>query len=438
MPEIATAPPPAAPPASIQPNPPGPNLTEAFAGFDALVAPPAPDTPPPDKTTEPPPEGRDGSPSRPAGTPPPDKSDDKTPPPKPGETKPAETVPPKEKAATLRELLDRTRHEAADWKSKYDALVAESQKPKDDPEKAQLLKDREAWNKTRTELENELKFASYERSAEYKEKYQQPFLDTYAQGGKLIAALNFKEPDTVDPADGTVIEPGKTRKATEADWDQLMGLSDEDAANRFIAEHFGHNAARITVMRDKVLDLHGRMRAVVEDYRKQGTERETRLQETVANQRKEISTRWHAANQHAAGKYPAIFAPDPADPKGNTLLEAGYRLADLAFGVLDPADLPKLPPAIQSKFVNGQLPPAELVNLHSAIRNRAAVFDRNQFRLTQKDARIKELEDKLKGYEASEPQRGQARKVEAGGKPGVPSTLADVDSAFDRIAAGNG
>lgn len=424
--EAPTAPP---PPASTQPNPPGPNLSEAFAGFDALVAPPAPDTPP----TKPAPE----SPPEKAPPAPPEKTvPDKTPPPaKPGEppapeTKPA--TPPPEKAGVLRRERD-------EWKQKYEALAAESQKPKDDPEKAKLLKEREDWQKTRAELESELKFANYERSGEYKEKYQQPFLNAYEQGKKLITALNFKEADQFDSADGTLIESGKTRKASEADWDKLMGLTDEDAANLFITEHFGHNAARITVMRDKVLDLHGQMRAAVEDFRKQGTERETNFQERLTKQRQEMSTRWHAANDHAVKKYPEIFAPDPADSKGNTLLESGLRLADLAFGVLDPADAAKLPPAIQSKLVNGQLPPSELVNLHSAIRNRAAAFDRDQFRIGQQKNRIKELEDKLASYEDSEPQRGQARKTEPGGKPKpVADTFADVDAAFDKLAAANG
>ncbi len=416
--EAPPAPPPAAPPASTQPVPPGPNLSEAFAGFDALVEPPPADTSPAEKPPAPPPEKAEAPPA------PPEKST-----PAPDTQKPPPAPP--EKASVLRRERD-------EWKQKYETLAAEGQKPKDDPEKTRLLKEREDWQKTRTELENELKFANYERSQEYKDKYQTPFINAYEQGKKLIAAFNFKEPDQVDPADGTILEPGKSRKATEADWDKLMGLTDEDAANLFITEHFGHNAARITVMRDKILDLHGQMRAAVEDFRKQGTERETKFQETLTKQRQEINGHWHAANEHAAKKYPEIFAPDPADAKGNTLLEAGYRLADLAFGVLDPGEAAKLPPAIQSKLVNGQLPPTELVNLHSAIRNRAAAFDRDQFRIGQYKTRIKELEDKLAGYEESEPQRGQARKTETTTKKGAAATLDDVDAAFDKLAAANG
>jgi hypothetical protein len=431
MPEAATLPTPAAPAADTSTRS-TPNLNEAFAGFDALVAVPPDEKPAPEtKTAD---EEKAAPETKPAAETKP-----------PGETKPApETKPPGEtapstkvKAATLREELDRTRTEAADWKGKYEKLVADAAKPKPDPEKEQLLKSREEWNKTRAELETELKFANYERSQEYKDKYQQPFLKAYEQGQKVTAALTFKDPDKTDEFGG-VIEPGKSRKGTEADWDALMAIQDEEAANTFIAEHFGHSAARVTVLRDKVLDLHGQMRAAVDDFRKQGGEREIQIREGLTKQHKEISERWHSANAHAAEKYPQYFAPDAADPKGNALLEQGIRLTDLAFGVLDPSEFSKLPQSIQAKLVNGRLPQSEMTLLHSAVRNRAAAYDRLVFRLKQSDDAKKEFQDKLAGYEKSEPGRGQAHKVEQAGKKGPPTTYAEVDEAFDRLAAGNG
>jgi hypothetical protein len=337
----------------------------------------------------------------------------------------------------LREELDRTRTEASDWKTKYETLQAESTKPKADAEKEQLLKDREAWNKRRDELENELKFSSYERSSEYKEKYQQPFLKAYEQGQKLLTTLNFKDPDKVDEY-GAVLEPGKTRKASEADWDALMAIQDEDTANKFIAEHFSYNAARVTMQRDKVLEHHTQMKSAIEDFRKQSGVRETQMRELMTKSQKEASERWHAANTLAAEKYPQLFGTDPADTKGNDLLAYGTRLTDLAYGVLDPSEIPKLPPGLQAKFVNGQLPQSEMTLLHSAVRNRAAAHDRLVYRLNQKDTELTELREKLAGYEQSSPGRGEARKVEAGGKKKGANTLDDIDAEFDRLAAGNG
>jgi len=405
-------------------------MSEAFAGFDALVAAPAEEQTP---TAPSPPTGdKPGSQAQPEAKPAAETKPTT-------ETKPAgeTTQPAKIKAATLREELDRTRADATDWRTKYEKLSAETAKPKPDPEKEQLLKDREAWNKTRAELENELKFASFERSQEYKDKYQQPFLKAYESGQKVMATLSVKEPDVTDEY-GVITEAGKVRKASEADWEKLMAIQDEDAANKFIADHFGHNAARVTVLRDKVLDLHNQMRTAVEDFRKQAGERETQFRELMTKQQKEMSECWHTANARAAEKYPEYFVPDAADPKGNALLEQGARLTDLAFGVLDPADFPKLPQSIQDKLVNGRLPPAELTLLHSAIRNRSAAYDRLVSRLKQKEAEIKAKDEKLAGYEKSEPGRGQPRKTDQPGKKTTPSTWAEVDEAFDRLAAGNG
>ena len=424
---------PAAPPVAESPKPSGPNMSEALSGFDALLT--TDTSTSADRLGETEPEAQP-EPEPKQDTKPEVKTEPK-PDTKPPEAKP-ETTEPKAKPATLRDALARSKTEAAEWKTKYEAAVAEAAKPKPDPEKEQLTKDREAWQKQREDLENELKFANYERTTEYKEKYQAPFLKAYEQGKTLTAAMSIKEPDKTDEF-GEVTEAGKPRKATEADWDALMSITDEDAANKFIAERFGHNAARITVLRDKVMDLHGAMREAVEDFRKQAGTRDVQLRELTAKQQKETSDRWHQANSHAAEKFPQYFAPDPDDPKGNEMLATGTRLTDLAFGVLDAAEIPKLPPTVQAKLVNGKLPPAEMTLLHSAIRNRSAAYDRLTYRLAQRDADIAKLREQLSGYEKSEPGRGQARKAEVPGqKKGVPSTMDEINSAFDALAAGNG
>jgi hypothetical protein len=406
-------------------------MDAAYAGFDDLIA--APPGPKPDVNpaaeTKPAPDTKAAPEPKPDDTKPPGEV-------KPSQPKPGEQ-PVKVKAATLREELDRTRTEAADWKGKYEKLQAESSKPKTDSEKEQLLKDREAWNKRRDELENELKFSNYERSTEYKEKYQQPFLKAYEQGQKLLTTLNFKDPDKVDDY-GAVLEPGKTRKGSEADWDALMAIQDEDTANKFIAEHFSYNAARVTMQRDKVLEHHTQMKSAIEDFRKQSGVRETQMSELMTKNQKAASERWHTANALAAEKYPQFFGTDPADTKGNDLFAYGTRLTDLAFGVLDPSEISKLPPGLQAKFVNGQLPQSEMTLLHSAVRNRAAAHDRLVYRLNQKDTELTELREKLAGYEQSSPARGEARRVDAAGKKKGASTLDDIDAEFDRLAAGNG
>ena len=416
---------------------PGPNMNEAFESFDALVKAPeteqAPTEPtePEDKGPTTPPEETTPKPPAKETTPP---KTETTPKVDPAKTPPQQTG--KEKAVTLREKLDKSIAEITEWKTKYEKLAAEKPAAKTaDPEKEQLLKDREDWNKRREELENELKFTNYERSGEYQEKYQKPFLTAYEQGQKLIQNLSMKEPDTLDEL-GAVMESGKTRKGTPADWDKLMSIQDEDAANKFIAENFGHNAARITLQREKVLEMHSQMRNALDDFRKNASQRETLIKTESEKFQKETSDRWHMANTNAAAKYPEYFAPDPADQKGNELLTHGQRLTDLGFGILDPADVAKLPKEVQSKMVNGKLPQAELTLLHAAIRNRSAAYDRLVYRNQQKDAELKALKEKLDGYEKSEPNGGTARKTDKTGKKQTPGSWAEIDAEFDKMAGG--
>jgi hypothetical protein len=431
MPESATIPSPAAAPET--PASPTTNLNTALAGFDALVAPePPPETPPetqsetaPETTTETPPV-----------TAPPEKAGESGQPPPPENQTPPAAPTGKVKAPTLREMLERTRNEATDWKTKFEKLSEETKKPKPDPEKEQLLKDREAWNKTRAELEEELRYAKYERTTEYKQQYQEPFVKAYDAAQKLVEGLNFKLPGEVDEITGETKEA--VRKATADDWKTLMSINDEDAANKFIADHFGHNAARVSLQRDKVLDLFGKMNSAVEEFRQRGAERETEIQKAATQAQKQVSEQFHAANARAAEKYPQLFAPDPADARGNELLATGQRLTDLAFGVLDPSEIDKLPASIREKLVNGRLPPGEMTLLHSAIRNRSAAYDRLVYRLNQKDAALKAAEEKLKGYEKSEPGRGEERRVAARGPKAAPQSFDDIDAEFDRLAAGNG
>jgi hypothetical protein len=405
-----------------------------------MVAEPPPDKPADDKPADDSKPATDAKPA--ADTKPADdklateRRADKSPSPSDQETQPPQ--PAKVKAATLREGLEQARAEAADWKGKYEKLAADTSKPKPDPEKEQLLKTRDDLNKQIAELQGEIKFANYERSQEYKEKYHEPFLRAYEQGQKLLSTLSYKEADKLDEV-GNVTEQGKTRKGTDADWETLMSITDEDAANKFISEHFGYNAARVTLLRDKVFDIHNQGRAAIEEFRKQAGTRETQVRELMTKQQEEVSKRWHEANVHAAEKFPQHFAPDPADAKGTALLEEGIRLTDLAFGVLDPSEFPKLPEGIRAKLVNGKLPPGDMVMLHSAIRNRSAAYPRLVYKLKQAEAANKELTDKLAGFEKSEPGEGQRRRTET---PGTKKTPADswaaVDEAFDRLAAGNG
>ncbi len=102
------------------------------------------------------------------------------------------------------------------------------------------------------------------------------------------------------------------------------------------------------------------------------------------------------------------------DEEGNASLEKGYKIVDEAFAInpLDP------------KLTSEQR--AAAVKKHAVVRNRAAAFGRLTLQVKSKDARIAELEAKLKELEDTIPD------VNGGGKPAAEGQPTNVrEAVFD-------
>lgn len=406
VPSPPPAPTPGAPVAPPTPEPktevkPGDHLNDAFANLDELVTKQdAPEAKPEPKATE------KKEPVKPAPKSEPAKSD-----------APAQP----EKAATLRANYDKVKSEYAALEKKHKELEAKLAQPQEYPERKELQskiasyeKLIEAKEKKLGELDSELKFTKYERSQEYKDKYETPWIEAYTDGRNRVAQLRIKEPDVVDPSTGEVTAPGKVRQGTEADFDTLMGIANDDDAAEFAAKLFGNKAAIVLTQREKVRDLNGARIKAIEDYRKQGGEREKQMADLTKKQRDAFVENWQKENAAAAEKYPQWFKPEEGDDKGNTLLEKGIQQADKAFSGTE------------------NMSPEEAVRLLSAVRNKAAGFDRLAYKFTKATARIAELEAKLKAFEESEPGGGE------GGGEGAPATQPDgmeaVVSTLEKLA----
>lgn len=398
-----------APPAPAAQADPSPNMTDAFAELDqfAGVAPEAkPETP---ATPETP------SKEAPKATTVQQKTTQDAPKPeKPVQTPPAPTDPPKVKAKTLAEAKEMAQAEAKEWRAKYESLEKELSKVKDDPEKKTLSERLEAREKRLAELEQELRYSAYERSEEYKDKYEQPFLNAYTAARSKIASLKVRDGRTVDH-DGNVVSEGTWRQGTPEDFDTLMRISDDETAADYAEKVFGNKASIALFHRERAQELNRQRLTAIDDYRKKGSERE----KTTLEQQKEQQTKlqetinkvWETENKTAQEKYPQWFKPEEGDEKGNTLLENGFRLADLAFSG------------------NGKLPPQEMAKLHSAIRNKAGGFDRLAYKLSLATKELKDLKAKLAEYEQSEPTGGVARKQKAAAQSD------DMESVLESMAS---
>lgn len=415
-PVAAPTPPPAAPAQRAEPG--GMTDNDAFSQLDSMIAEPAKGIAP----AQPAPKKEDDEPAEPPEVP-------AQPKPEPDKTK---TIPPKDakdqkfiKAATLRENYDRLKAEFKELQAKHAKIEAEAAERAKQPNGEATLKDLQArYEKLQKDYEareQEMKFVNYERTQEYKEKYEQPFVDAYKAGRSKVASLKIGErKNEMDE----VVRPA--RQGTEADFDAIMQTADDDAAAELASDLFGAKAPVVLYHRERVQEANQARLKAIEDYRKQGGEREKQSSEAQARQQAQQAELYHQTIAQAKTQYKEWFAPVENDAQGNSLLEQGEALADLAHGVLKPEDFGKLPAKTQEKIKKGEFGPADMTRLHAALRNKAMAFDRMVFRDKQKAAKIKELEGRLAEYEASEPKPGQG-----GGRPQPPA-----DDSMESILAG--
>lgn len=323
------------------------------------------------------------------------------------------TEPPVEKMSPpeLRKAYEALRRKhAALEEERSKAAAAPPPEPQEDPEKKQLSERLTEREKRMQELEDELRFTAYERSAEYKEKYEQPFISAWQVGQDRAARLK-----TIEQRDEMEEITAPARQGTAEDFNNLMLIQDDDEAAAWANKTFGPKAAILLYHRERVQEANSAKQKALEEFKSQGSEREKQRAQLIENHTKAIRALYHKSTVSGVEKYPQFFKPDPADPKTKTLLEKGMRLADRALGAPD---------------VEGEKPLTgeERVKLQAAMRNCFGGFQNIAYQLQKERALRADLEKKLADYEASEPKGGDGR---AGGRSPVATEDETPEAAFD-------
>lgn len=389
-------------------QPPGSNLNNAFADLDKMATEPTLEVP---KTPKSPAE-KSGDRQRAANKP---KAQPASPeidaeadeeaatvdsPAKPADTtKPAEAGKPdkpKKPSDFLREELAKVKAERDEWKTKAEKPPAE------DVEKKTLAERLAERERKLAEYENEIKFADYSKSEEYKKTYEKPFFDAYGSAQNRIKGMKV------------VSDDGTVRIAEAGDFDRLMKVQDEGDAANLAKELFGNAAPSVMYHRQRVIDLSDAAKGALEEFRTKGAEREKRTMEDGAAKQKRRAELWEKANKESDEKFPQWFKPVEGDEEGNALLEKGYQMAFRAFS----GEAAKLPDETR-------------VALEANVFKRAAGFGR----LTHQNAKLsKELAEAraaLKAYEESEPGKG-----EGDGSPKAATPRDDtMEGALERLGA---
>lgn len=345
----------AAPPQSKQPTAP---FNTPFAEIEALFddepeAPP--DKPPVAELKAPKPESR---PEAKPGAKPPEKPQPK----------------PDDKASGPKEL--RAAYESSSKRVKE--LEAEREKwskPAEDPEKKTLSDRLETVEKRRKELEEEIRYAAYERSEEYKEKHLAPLQRAVASAYEDVSKL------TIDGTDG---------KATPGHL-QMLCRMELPIAISTAREWFGEAATEVLAMRRHINELRDNAEGAVEQFRKVGIEREQQHAEMLTKQQ---DSHRKALQQYIADgieKHPSLFKPADDDAEGKRFLKNGMEFADAGF--------------------NGSLAGDQRIQRHADIRNKAGGYDYAVYRWRASERRVKELESKLSEYESSDPGEGSGKRI---------------------------
>lgn len=235
------------------------------------------------------------------------------------------------------------------------------------------------------ELENEIRFTNYEKSKEYQEQYNKPYIEAWE---RAVGELNEL---TVTDANGHVRQAGAKDLLILA----KMPLGE---AREYAEAKFGKAADDVMAHRRTVRELANKQHKALEDARTNGGEREKqqnleRETRDRANGEK-IAKEWHAINAEAQDKY-EFLKPVEGQQERNDKLEKAIKFVDDSFNLN----------LSQAKTEQER---QDILRRHSALRNRAIGFSVLKHENKSLKTEIEELKKSLAEYQTSEPSAGEA------------------------------
>jgi hypothetical protein len=312
-----------------------------------------------------------------------------TAPPPSGEASQPTAPDPKKGKVSPWKLVDE--HKAARLKAETE--LAELRKQMVSPDKVKEIEEKAAkLQADYQKAQEELRYRAYEKSDEFAEKYQKPYMAAWQRWMGELGELTVTDVDT-----------GTERPLDPKDILELVNMPLQKAR-----EHadtvFGSFADDVMSARKEIRGLFEAQNKALQDARKAGDEwQKQQVEQHKAQQQKlgtEITEHWKQANDMAVAdeKFGKFFKPVEGDEDGNTRLKKGYELADRAFA-MSPLD-PNLTPE-QRK---------EIVQLHAAVRNRSAAFGRLAVQNESLAKKVATLEAELAKYKSAQPGGGEGRR----------------------------
>lgn len=174
------------------------------------------------------------------------------------------------------------------------------------------------------EYEGELKVTRYERSGEYKDKYEKPYQNAVKNAWSEVQELLVSVPNPSDPDNPT------ERQATAQDFDEVYSLP-LGQATKLAKQKFG-DAASIVIQHVKAVK-DAKRTALEAIQQNSGKAAEFEQQQTAQQKMAEEGRNRMFGDAVASitDKYKELFGQRDDDPKWNESLSKGRAMADLAF-----------------------------------------------------------------------------------------------------------
>lgn len=309
------------------------------------------------------------------------------------EVQPEEKIPtaPKE----LRKAYEEKKKALVQKSNEVDRLKREIEEikktPPDDPEKAVIAEKLTATEKRLKEVEDEIRFTNYGKSAEFTEKYKKPYEEAWA---KAVAELSEL---TVEQEDGT------TRAANVNDL-LLLAQMPLGEARKVANQMFGAAADDVMAHRRRIRELSDAQNKALEEAKANGAKWEEDRKAQFLAQREQAQKAWVTHNKSLEEKYPNWFGHPEDDTDGNALFDKGREQID------------------KYLFMQTEkLPPAEAVKFHALVRAKFANHDRLALHNKKLREEVASLKKSLSEYEKSEP----PSKAPSGSKTAVKKGFMD-------------
>lgn len=291
----------------------------------------------------------------------------------------APTVPKKLREAYKRERETRTALEKE--RDEYKGKLTNAEKSAREALEKEYTPRVEAAEKRRAEIESEFRFLDYQRSEDYKERYEGPLKEAWKGVADSLEGMKVNLPN-----------------GEEADFDlshvYALTRMANPQARKVATDMFGTAAPEVMTMRSKIMELSRARDKAVDEWKAKGSEREAQREQMHA----ETVKNWEREVAEYQQEYPDEFGHRDADDEGNGLVDSGMKLARLA--ILG-AGLPEGLTTDQRR--------QRVLDAQRDLTLRASAFGRTRRDLNKARAENDELREKLKEYEKSEPLPGNAR-----------------------------